>query len=147
VESPDWRAEVRAGAGGEGEGDNSRSKRDRGFTLEQSSEQMREMVKKRRMEVMEELVDVDRLREKLSWLGEVCRDGCVVCWAQKGDDARAWKGVRWQECREHSRRSMGEMERVMEEMKGVQPERFSGCTYCWAPQSVCQRWEEKTQAI
>lgn len=24
--------------------------------------------------------------------------------------------------------------------------RFSGCKFCWVPQSICQRWEEKTAA-
>ena len=69
-----------------------KSKRERGFTLEQSNKQIRETVKKRRMEVVEELVDLDQLRKKLGWLKEVCKKGCVICWAQKGDDARVWKG-------------------------------------------------------
>lgn len=38
------------------------------------------------------------------------------------------------------------MEEVKKRMKRLQMARFSGCNFCWVPQSICQRWEEKTAA-
>lgn len=96
-----------------------------------------------------------RLTERAS--GEVGRDelakrldewtkiGCSVCWAQgqiqRARSARSWKG-----CKEHNRGAGKRMEEVTRKIERLEMTRFSGCKFCWVPQSICQRWEEKTAA-
>jgi superfamily II DNA helicase RecQ len=106
-----------------------------------SEEQLRASKRNRRMELSWQVIDMDRLKSKFTQWSQL---GCVVCWTQTGGDSGVGRG-HWQSCWVHSRCAQQAMEKVMVEMKyKVEMERFSGCRFCCAPQSICHLWIEKT---
>lgn len=89
-----------------------------------------------------EEVGRDQLLQKLEeWRGV----GCSICWAQ-GQIQRARRARSWKQCAEHSREAEERMEETLRKVESLKIARFSGCQFCWAPQSICQRWEEKAAA-
>ena len=83
--------------------------------------------------------------EMVKRLEDWTKVGCSVCWAQ-GQIQRAKRARGWEECRGHGKEAGERMAEVKKRMKRLQMARFSGCNFCWVPQSICQRWEEKTAA-
>jgi hypothetical protein len=83
--------------------------------------------------------------ELVNRLDDWTKVGCSVCWAQgQIQGARRARGRK--ECREHEREAGERMEEVTKKIKQLHMARFSECQFCWVPQSICQRWEEKTAA-
>lgn len=108
-------------------------------------EQREEMQARKRLRLTEKAsgeVDRDELTKKLE---EWTKVGCSVCWAQ-GQIHRARRARGWKQCKEHDEVAEKKMEEVTRTIEQLQMARFSGCNFCWVPQSICQRWEEKTAA-
>ena len=80
-----------------------------------------------------EEVGRDQLLQKLEeWRGV----GCSICWAQ-GQIQRARRARSWKQCAEHSREAEERMEETLRKVESLKIARFSGCQFCWAPQSIC----------
>lgn len=109
---------------------------------QQQEMQLQQHKRVRRAMITADAIDSDQLQAKfITW----STAGCLVCWAQ-GQLGKARQSLSWQDCQTHSPLAHKQMQEALQKVKDVQPERFSGCSFCWAPQAICQCWEERHQS-
>lgn len=112
--------------------------------FQQHEAELREIKRARRAVITADIVDLDQLQGKfVNW----SQAGCLVCWASGKRVTAPQQDPSWQSCKQHSAYAGQQMEVVFPKVKEIQPERYSGCWLCWAPQAICHTWEEKHAAI
>jgi superfamily II DNA helicase RecQ len=77
---------------------------------------------------------LERLRQHLDrW-----SNACVICMAAHAKSA----DHRWECCRNASEAQTNAVREKVRWMHRVKWEGYARCNYCWAPQALCNRWEE-----
>lgn len=77
---------------------------------------------------------LERLRQHLDrW-----SNACVICMAAHAKPA----DHRWECCRNASEAQINAVREKVRWMHRVKWEGYARCNYCWAPQALCNRWEE-----
>ena len=96
----------------------------------------------RRAEISTSALDLSILREKfVNWKSQKC----LICWALGTDQGRQPCST-WKDCHRHTPAAEKQMEKVLAQIQTVQMQRYSGCSFCLAPQAICHLWREKYQA-
>ncbi|PVH91867.1 hypothetical protein DM02DRAFT_734000 [Periconia macrospinosa] len=91
-----------------------------------------EIQQRRRTEQM--VYELERLEQHL----ERWSHACAICMAVQANPARH----RWEECPKATEVQLKQMQAKVMSMHRVKWERYARCLYCWAPQAICNKWEE-----
>lgn len=77
---------------------------------------------------------LERLRQHLDRWSKAC----VICMAAHAKSA----DHRWEHCQNASEAQINAVQEKIRWMHWVKWESYARCNYCWAPQALCNRWEE-----
>ncbi|UPX20622.1 uncharacterized protein EKO05_0010850 [Ascochyta rabiei] len=98
------------------------------------------VIKEQRVEIQQQqrteqkVYDLERLEQHFQrW-----SNACAICMATQADPARH----DWKDCSKASGAQMTLMESKVKSMHQVKWEKYARCFYCWAPQAICNKWEE-----
>ncbi|KAI8931122.1 hypothetical protein NX059_012132 [Plenodomus lindquistii] len=97
----------------------------------------------RRVELWErrKTEDVRYQLERLETYLDRWRHACAICMATKGETARH----EWKACPHVSAAQAAQMKAQFTWLHRVKFEPFARCNYCWAPQALCNKWEETSE--
>jgi superfamily II DNA helicase RecQ len=78
--------------------------------------------------------------EKLQTYFERWSQVCAICMART---RAVEKGHGWEECPEADTVQLQDMHSRVQWLETVPFQPYARCTFCWAPQAICNSWEEK----
>ena len=104
-----------------------------GLEALQFEEEMRQHRTIRSRQV-EQQVQAAQRAEGLEGLFRKWQEQCVLCTNRQDH-------VDWRVCRQCTEEERGRMQQMWDALQSVPFERFSGCTFCRAPQGICYLWE------
>ncbi|CAA9960673.1 DNA helicase recq [Pyrenophora teres f. maculata] len=98
------------------------------------------VVEERRVEIQQRrrteqaVYELERLEQHLQrW-----SNACAICMAIQANPARHC----WKECPKATEVQIKLMQAKVTSMHHVKWEKYARCYYCWAPQAICDKWEE-----
>jgi superfamily II DNA helicase RecQ len=91
-----------------------------------------EIQQRRRTEQM--VYELERLEQHL----ERWSHACAICMAIQAKPARH----HWEECPKATEVQLKQMQAKVKSMHRVKWESYARCLYCWAPQAICNKWDE-----